>query len=168
MSIEVVFRISMMFLKTNESTLLTKIDKSEIETREVDSKKIRYLLNEYLPTNTGSEGNTEVKKGDFADLEQLVGHDLLAKAIFHVSSPNKPMPFSKDIPPMQLKKFKDKEKQIFEEKQIEELKKVAKKPVSQIEEQNEVATKTELGFTSREQFVLLFNTCKKPRRYSLM
>jgi hypothetical protein len=152
----------MMFLKTNESTLLTKIDQSESETREEESKKIRYLLNEYLPTNTGSEGNTEVKKGDFADLEQLVGHDLLAKAIFHVSSPNKPMPFSKDIPPMQLKKFKDKEKQ------IEELKKVAKKPVSQIEEQNEVATKTELGFTSREQFVLLFNTCKKPRRYSLM
>jgi hypothetical protein len=163
----------MMFLKTNESTLLTKIDQSESETREEESKKIRYLLNEYLPTNTGSEGNTEVKKEDFAGLEQLVGHDLLAKAIFHVSSPNKPMPFSKDIPPMQLKKFKDKEKQIEElkkdeEKQIEELKKVAKKPVSQIEEQNEVATKTELGFTSREQFVLLFNTCKKPRRYSLM
>ena len=101
---EVMFRITMMFLKINAQELRDNIQANvqEFSDEIVTShqSKILFLLEHMYPSIENDLA------GEFKQLEQQVGHNLFVKAIMAISKTgvNK-ITFAKGIPPLQWNKF---------------------------------------------------------------
>lgn len=86
---EVLFRLAMMFLRTNESRLLDKIDKnilsypSDTESR-IHQKKVMFLIRT-MSAKSNSKGIPYSPAISFLKLEHAMGHDLFVKSILYKS-----------------------------------------------------------------------------------
>jgi hypothetical protein len=103
-SLEVLFRLSMMFLKRNKDLILEGIKANTKGGDEGNLKrhqtKIDYLMKKFYPKDSNP-------LKEFAELERWVGHDLLVTAIMTgaKTSGNKNL-FAKGIPDIQWEEFK--------------------------------------------------------------
>jgi hypothetical protein len=105
-AVEVLFRLSMMFLKKNETTLLDRIENVGGDLKDEHKRKIEGLLQTmYPPPSQATE------KEEFKHFEQWLGHDLFVTSIMISSKTarNKPQ-FSQAIPKLQWKEFSSDEK----------------------------------------------------------
>ncbi len=102
-AVEVLFRLSMMFLRTNETALLDLVGG---DLKDEHKRKIEGLLQTmYPPPSQATE------KEEFKHFEQWLGHDLFVTSIMISSKTarNKPQ-FSQAIPELQWKEFSSDEK----------------------------------------------------------
>ncbi len=99
-AVEVLFRLSMMFLRTNETALLERIKTTGLDVNGDHRKKIGRLLVRMAPSVQSTS------KQEFEHLEQWLGHDLFVTSIMFSSKTarNKPQ-FSKVIPQLQWTEF---------------------------------------------------------------
>jgi hypothetical protein len=103
-AVEVLFRLSMMFLRTNETALLERIETTGLDVDGEHRRKIERLLVRMAPSPSQSFQSTS--KQEFKHLEQWVGHNLFVTSIMFSSKTarNKPQ-FSKVIPQLQWTEF---------------------------------------------------------------
>jgi hypothetical protein len=100
-AVEVIFRLSMMFLRTNETALLERIETTGIDVDGEHRRKIERLLVRMAPPPSQS-----TSKQEFEHLEQWLGHDLFVTSIMFSSKTIKTKPqFSKVIPQLQWTEF---------------------------------------------------------------
>ena len=115
-SVGVLFRVSMTFLKANEKTILDKIDSSSVanETKLSHKTKIRKILKYYYPPpEKQPSGNPEDGKRDFTVMERWIGHDLLTKSIMqNLENGSQTMGFGNDMLELQWDAFVRKERQL--------------------------------------------------------
>ena len=109
LSIEVLFRVSMMFLKTNETKLKSQMavqaTKDGGDIVKVHSRKMEKLLTGMYPNKEGAKPKMLFEKS-----ESWLGHDLLVKAIHTLSkSSTKCTVFAKKIPMVQWESFESEE-----------------------------------------------------------
>jgi hypothetical protein len=100
-AVEVLFRLSMMFLRTNETALLEGNETTGLDVDGEQRRKIERLLVRMAPPTSQS-----TYKQEFKHLEQWLGHDLFVTSIMFSSTTvkNKPQ-FSKVIPQLQWTEF---------------------------------------------------------------
>jgi hypothetical protein len=99
---EVMFRLSMMLLKTNKSLIFLKMDQNKDlspETVKRHRDKMESLLSQMYPKSSSKYTD----KQSFQKFERIVGHDLFVKAIMTISKAK--TRFAKDIPEVQWDKF---------------------------------------------------------------
>ena len=141
-SVGVLFRVSMMFLKANGKTILEKIYSMSVdEERKRDhAAKIERLLRLYYPSKTDPED----RKREFFVMERWVGHDLLTKSVMQESESANgrtmtELSKSKFIPKLQWDMFELKEKERIEK--IEKAKAAMKANVMLKEPKREMQSK---------------------------
>ncbi len=100
-AVEVLFRLSMMFLKKNETALLDSIETVGGDLKDEHKRKIEKLLHTMYPPPS-----QVTQKQEFKRFEQWLGHNLFVTSIMISSKTvrNKPQ-FSKAIPELQWKEF---------------------------------------------------------------
>jgi hypothetical protein len=104
---EVMFRLSMMLLKTNKSLIFLKMDQNKdlsTETVKRHRDQMESLLSQMYPKSSSKYTD----KQSFQKFERIVGHDLFVKAIMTISKAK--TRFAKDIPEVQWDKFVKDEK----------------------------------------------------------
>ena len=110
-SVEVLFRISMMLLKTNEETLLTQMEKNP---QNVSNKikashetKMTLLLSGMYPSR---KDTPMTPKAEFETLEKWLGHDLFVSGLMAAAKTSgQNLVFAKQIPKLQWDAFCAKE-----------------------------------------------------------
>jgi hypothetical protein len=103
---EVLFRMSIMFLKTNEPIFLEKMTNvSPSDTVNAHRSQVQFLL-KYLYPVSNSKGHVFTHSEAFEKCELILGHDLFVKSIMAMSKTGKnKSEFAKGIPEVQWDEF---------------------------------------------------------------
>jgi len=113
---QVLFRLSMLFLHTNELVFVEKMKSKNGPEVDNHKRKIRFLLDSMCPS-ASSKGIVYSEIESFQKLEKLVGHDFFVKAIMSnsKSGKNKPL-YAKGIPKVQWNRFVTDQEQKYRKK----------------------------------------------------